>query len=521
VTSLTPPADARPATDLAGPAAAGLALVVTLAVAFGPALAGMRATWDSTPMYSFGYIVPLISAFIIWRRRDILAGLRATPARVSGTVVVLAAAALLAGARLGGVQVVEQGAFLVALAGIVLLLWGHAVMHVVWFALAYLVLMVPFWEGLTEPLHLPFQQLSANLGIRMLQLVGIPSYREGLYLFLPNVTLEVARACSGVNYLVAILALGLPLGYLYLPTVWRRVLLLAMAIGVAAISNSLRVALIGVLSYLEIGSPLHGPGHVLHGVFVSGIGYVVLLIGLRVLSPKTPKTPPSSAAAAAPATPTDRVNLRAILPPARLALAASAVFAATAVFLAFYQPRPVPLANALANLPDRLGTWTTSGLGGSETWWSGADDELRRRYSRAATGPVDVAVAYFATQAQGRELAGQEAGRLHLAITADDVRLADGSRINAIRLKTLDGPRPGVFWYEIDGQPLTSPRDVKVRTTWNTLRHRRSNGTMVVLLGPTAPAAGPDDFGPLRELAEALHGALATTSAPRAAAHRP
>ena len=181
----------------------------------------------------------------------------------------------------------------------------------------------------------------------------------------------------------------------------------------------------------------------------------------------------------------------------------------------------MPLANALANLPDCLGGWTTSGLGGSETWWSSADDELRRRYSRGTAGPVDVAVAYFATQQQGRELAGQEAGRLHLAITADDVRLADGSRIDAIRLKTLDGPRPGVFWYEIDGQPLTSPRDVKIRTTWNTLRHRRSNGAMVVLLGPTAPAAGPDDFGPLRELADALHGALATTSAPRAVAHRP
>lgn len=521
---MTPSAETRPdPADLAWPAAAAVALLVALAFAFGPALAGMRATWDSTPMYSFGYIVPLISAFMIWRRRDLLARLRTTPARISGTVVVLGAAALLVGARLGGVQVVEQGAFLLAVAGIVLLLWGRAVMHAVWFALAYLVLMVPFWESLTEPLHLPFQQLSANLGIRMLQVVGIPSHREGLYLFLPNVTLEVARACSGVNYLVAILALGLPLGYLYLPTVWRRVLLLAMAIGVAAVSNSLRVALIGVLSYLEIGSPLHGPGHVLHGVFVSGIGYVVLLVGLRVLSPKTPSTP-----APAPGTPAAafqpaaaRVNLRAILPPAGLAVAASAVFAAAAVFLALYQPKPVPLANALANLPDRLGGWTTSGLGGSDTWWSGADDELRRRYSRGTAGPVDVAVAYFATQQQGRELAGQEAGRLHLAITGDDVRLADGSRINAVRLKTPDGPRPGLFWYEIDGQPLTSPRDVKVRTTWNTLRHRRSNGTMVVLLGPTTPAAGPADFSALRELADALRGALATTSVPRAAALRP
>ena len=522
---MTSPADTRPDTaSPAVPAVAALALLVVLAVAFGPALAGMRATWDSTPMYSFGYIVPLISAFMIWRRRDILARLRATPARISGTVVVLGAAAVLVGARLGGVQVVEQGAFLLALAGIVLLLWGRAVMHAVWFALAYLVLMVPFWEGLTEPLHLPFQQLSANLGIRMLQVIGIPSYREGLYLFLPNVTLEVARACSGVNYLVAILALGLPLGYLYLPTVWRRVLLLAMAIGVAAVSNSLRVALIGVLSYLEVGSPLHGPGHVLHGVFVSGIGYVVLLVGLRVLSPKTPAT--TAAGAAGPATaatppPPGRFDLRAILPPAGLTLAATAVFASTTAFLAFYQPRPVPLADALATLPDRLGDWTTSGLGGSETWWRGADDELRRRYSRGTAGGVDVAVAYFATQRQGRELAGQEAGPLHLAATGDDIRLADGSRINAIRLTTPAGVRPGLFWYEVDGQPLTSPRAVKVRTTWNTLRHRRSNGTMVVLLGPAAPTVGPGEFVALRELADALHGALARTSPARAAAHRP
>ena len=498
------------AAELAWPAVAFVALVVALAVAFGPALAGMRETWDSTPMYSFGYIVPLISAFMIWRRRDTLAAVRTAPAWASGTVVVLGAAALLVGARLGGVQVVGQGAFLLALAGIVLLLWGRAVMLAVWFPLAYLVLMVPFWENLTEPLHLPFQQLSANLGVRMLQVVGIPSHRDGLYLFLPNVTLEVARACSGVNYLVAILALGLPLGYLYLPTIWRRVLLLAIAIGVAAISNSLRVALIGILSYLDVGSPLHGPGHVLHGVFVSGIGYVVLLIGLRVLSPKTSASDPAPAVS---------VGLRAVLPPAGPALTASAVFAGAAVFLAVHQPRPVPLPIALASVPDRLGSWTTSGLGGSETWWNGADNELRRRYSRGPLGPVDVTVAYFAAQRQGRELAGQEAGRLHLAITADDVRLSDGSRINAISLKAPAGSRAGLFWYEIDGQPLTSLRAVKVHTTWNTLLHRRSNGTMVVLLGPPTPAAGPAEFGALRELADALRGALASTPALRAVAH--
>jgi EpsI family protein len=491
---------------VSAPIVALLALVVAMAVAFGPAVAGMRATWDATPMYSFGYIVPLIAAFLVWRRRDKLAGLRPAPWLVPGAALLLGSAALLTAGRLGGIQVAEQAAFVVALPAVVLVLWGGAVLQVVWFALAYLVLMVPFWEGLTEPLHLPFQQLSANLGIRMLHLVGIPAYREGLYLYLPNVTLEVARACSGVNYLVAILALGAPLGYLYLPTVGRRVLLLAMAIGVAAVSNSLRVALIGVLSYLDIGSPLHGPGHVLHGVFVSGIGYVVLLVGLRVLSPRQPAASRATAEGAGGAT--------ALMPPARLALAASAFFGSVAVFLTFYQPQPVPLPVAQAHLPERLGEWTSSGLGGDAAWWHDPDDERRRRYSHGASGPVDVAIAYYALQRQGRELAGQEAGALHRSVIADDVRLADGALVNAVRLKTPEGERTGLFWYEIDGRPLASPRAVKVHTAWNTLVHRRNNGTMVVLLGPVRPAAGADDLAALRELASALRAALARPDRP-------
>ena len=122
--------------------------------------------------------------------------------------------------------------------------------------------------------------------MKILQLVGVPAYHEGVTLHLPTITLEVARACSGVNYLIAVLALGLPLGYLYLPSLPRRAILIVSAVIIAAVSNSLRVALIGMLAYWEIGSPLHGPFHVLHGLFVSGIGYVVLFAGLRMLTPR-------------------------------------------------------------------------------------------------------------------------------------------------------------------------------------------------------------------------------------------
>ncbi len=274
------------------------------------------------------------------------------PALVAGLLVVVLGLGLLVGGHLGGIQIAEQIALVIALCGAVLILFGVRFFKETWVALAYLLLMVPFWDAFTEPLHLPFQNFSANLGVKMLQLIGIPAYRENVLLYLPNVTLEVSRACSGVNYLVAVLALGVPLSYLYLPALWRRVVLIAGAVVIAAVSNSLRVALIGLLSYWQIGSPLHGPFHVLHGLFVSGIGYVALFVGLRLLTP----------AATAPAGVDARPNPPVTSPPwrsfsLRHAGVLIGLFLLAGILPGFYSVKPVPLAHPLDELPSRLGGW--------------------------------------------------------------------------------------------------------------------------------------------------------------------
>ena len=62
---------------------------------------------------------------------------------------------LLSGGQLAGVQVAEQFAFLAALVSVTLLVFGLPTFRKTWVALAYLLLMVPFWDAFTEPLHLP------------------------------------------------------------------------------------------------------------------------------------------------------------------------------------------------------------------------------------------------------------------------------------------------------------------------------------------------------------------------------
>jgi EpsI family protein len=443
-------------------------------------LTAMVELWNASPMYSYGYTVPVISAALLWRRRYALAAVTPKPAWLAGTIVLLGSIVVAVAGRAAGVQVLSQLAFLVSLGGSVLLLFGTRWLRVAWAPLAYLLLMVPVWDGFTEPLHAPFQLKSAETGVFLLQLLGIPAHREGVYITLPAVTLEVARACSGINYLVAVIALGLPLAYVYLPGLWRRAALLIFAVFVAGISNGLRVALIGILSYFEIGSPLHGPFHILQGLFVAGIGYVALFAGLRVLTPRGAKRAAGGDPAGAPAVRMFGPGLSSVTAVVLLIV----VFVGLGSGVFARESQRMGLEPALDMFPSRLGDWTASfGTGsraGADSRWPGADSELRRRYRRPDGASVDLYVAYFESQQQNKEIVSHRSADLHARATKIDVVEPANGNFQANYVPADGRMAATLFWYHLDA-PETSRYVVKARTLLNAMSRNRSNGAVVVL----------------------------------------
>ena len=75
-----------------------------------------------------------------------------------------------------------------------------------------------------------------------------------LFIQIPNITLEVAKACSGLDYLIAIVSIGIPLSIFYVSGFLRKVSVILIAVMIAILSNPLRVALIGMFSYHSIGN---------------------------------------------------------------------------------------------------------------------------------------------------------------------------------------------------------------------------------------------------------------------------
>jgi EpsI family protein len=479
----------------------GVLLAAATLLVFREPLIAMVNRWDISPMYSHGYIVPLVSAYLLWVRSADFDRTPMAPARGAGGAVLFASLAALAIGKVNAIQVLEQLAFISALAGIILFLFGRRYLLLSTPAIGYLLFMVPIWDVFTEPLHPPFQENSARLGVAMMRAIGVPVFKDGTVITLPNITIEVARECSGVNYLVAVLALALPMAFLRLRGAWRRIALVISALVVAALANGLRVALIGSLAYWEVGSPLHGPFHVLHGLFVAAVGFIVIFVGLRFLEDDTLPAPTLQET---PSTPVGRGTWR---PGDAYGLAT--VFLTLAFVGVAPQAREVGLARPLESLPLHLGHWTADGLGSPDkepaaiAAWSTADRKLARVYRSPAGEAISVEVYYYAAQLQGRELVSDASAELHRG-TSTVVIETRNDRFSANAGEWPGRGESALFWYDTNGRIEAGQIAAKVSTMWRAVISGRTNGAAVVLRTVTSATASEE----LQDLAKALQPAL-------------
>jgi EpsI family protein len=489
-------------------------VLLSFVVCYAGVLASLFQQWMSNDMYAHGILIPFISAYLLWERRALLASTTVEPALTSGSALFGAALVMLIVGRVGGVISLEQISLIVAIPALVLLLFGRQMLARTIFPLLFLLFMIPIWDVVTNRLHAPFQLLSAQIGASLLRTIGIPIRIEGVFLELPNMTLEVAQACSGVNFLVAILALALPQAYLMLHGVGLQIFVAGFAALVALVTNGLRVAVIGVLAYtVGTGPDIHGPGHVLQGLFVAVVGFVVLFVTIVLLSKRSPRK-------SAPTEPGDGGSSTSTSSgfASRLALVVSIVLVATAAANAAWRVSPVEPARPLAEVPSKIGPWFTllSDASAPAFRASGATHELSRTYLGPSRRQVKLYVGYFVDQSQGREMVTEQTLALMRDAEPVTLRMPDGRVKDASGLvRTVKGSSQYVLsWYELNGHSTSNGYMAKVWTTWDALVRRRTSGAVVTLMADI-----PSDADAQRVAAD-VQG-LATLVAPVLETHFP
>ena len=226
-----------------------LALLLLLGWLYASILARLFLQWvgpNRDPNFEHGIFVPLFALFVLWQDRKKLRAIAPDPSWAGLPLVWLSMLVLVLGV-LGAELFFSRVSLLLLLAGLIILFQGWKFFRAVLFPWAFLILMVPIPELIMSRVTFPLQLLASQLATALLELVGVPVLREGNWIKLASMPLEVAEACSGIRSLLTLVTLAIIYGYLMETRRWVRVVLALSAVPIAVAANSFRIFGTGLL----------------------------------------------------------------------------------------------------------------------------------------------------------------------------------------------------------------------------------------------------------------------------------
>ncbi|MCL5746082.1 MAG: exosortase/archaeosortase family protein [Acidobacteria bacterium] len=247
---------------------------VLLLVCYAPVLLRLVRQWADDPDMGHGFFVPVLAGYIAWLKRGELLNQAPSP-NWWGLLVVAYGALQLFLATLGAELFLARTAFVISLAGVVLVMGGARSLRILAFPLFLLFFMVPIPAIIYSQITFPLQLFASQVSASALSFLGIPVLREGNILELASQRLNVVEACSGIRSLLSLSFLSLIYAYFFDKKVWMRPVLLVATVPIAVVANASRVTLTGLVS--EYNPQLA------EGIFHYASGWVIFMVALVIL----------------------------------------------------------------------------------------------------------------------------------------------------------------------------------------------------------------------------------------------
>lgn len=230
---------------------------------------------------------PIVAAIVLWlllrTERPPLAR-PSVVAHAAGWLGLLIGIGLYVVGRVVSVPFLEVSGLIPVAAGLLLIAGGAPALRAHWFTLLFLLFLVPLPDFVLEAVTGSLKNKVSYLTEFLLHHAGYPIARSGVVLSVGQYQLLVADACSGLNSLFALTAMGLL--YLHLmryQSVVRNAVLLLAIVPIAIVSNLLRVIALVLLTFHAGDDAGQGFMHGFAGMFLFVVA-LLMLFGLdRVL----------------------------------------------------------------------------------------------------------------------------------------------------------------------------------------------------------------------------------------------
>lgn len=260
-----------------------ISLLVFVGFVFWDAIFVLIQRWSSDPDYHHGFLVPVFSAYLLWRRRKMILNkpvIVSRSALIAGVACFLLAAIIRAGSVLYYVRILDPAALIPTFFGVLLLITGWRGFRWAWPAGAFLVFMLPMPGAVATLLSHPLQRVATIASTFVLQTLGIPCLGEGNVIQLQEGSLEVVQACSGLKMMSLFFAVCVGAAFMMERPILDRIVIAISGPPIALLANIARISLTGLLH--EIGVRSANLDHEVSGWLMMPAAVIILYAGLAI-----------------------------------------------------------------------------------------------------------------------------------------------------------------------------------------------------------------------------------------------
>ncbi|WP_339037639.1 exosortase [Bradyrhizobium symbiodeficiens] len=260
--------------SLLGPVLMGVAILG----AYTPTIRGLiNGPWQ-TEQEGHGPLIIAATLWLIWQSRDRVMHAKVAPAPVTGWAILAIGLVFLYLSRLQqGLLTVEMGSILPVIAGSILICAGWPTLRALAFPLSFLVFAVPMPDWLVDAMTVPLKVFISDTVTRVLYAAGFPVAQNGVMIMIGSYQLLVKDACSGMNSIFALSAIGVFYVYAFR---WkeklRSFMLILGIIPITILANFFRVFALVLMAYYGGPDLIEGTVHDLTGISLFVVALLLL-----------------------------------------------------------------------------------------------------------------------------------------------------------------------------------------------------------------------------------------------------
>ncbi|MGE5294761.1 MAG: exosortase [Solirubrobacterales bacterium] len=270
--------------------AAGIAVLAAFLWSYWPTVLDLAWAWRGSDEYSSGMLVPVLAGYVIWSRREEIAGTQLRSAILAGAIAFLLAQAIRGMGLFYMYQSAERLSFVLSIAAIVLLVMGWRYLWKLTPILLFLCLMLPWPNRIQAALAMPLQQWATGSAVFCLELAGWSVLRDGNVIHIGDASVAVAEACNGLRMITAFFVISGLVVLLTRREWWVKLVILISSLPIALLCNTLRLTVTAVFFTIIEGEVWEQRFHDWGGYAMMPLALAMVVGELWLLSRLT--TPP-------------------------------------------------------------------------------------------------------------------------------------------------------------------------------------------------------------------------------------